>query len=288
MNMIYTKPFKKKNRFGLYCLLIIGVTFIAFLPSLNNGFTNWDDEAYVVDNPDIKAFGLHHLKKVFSSIYVSNYQPLTMLTYMAEYRSFQLNPMVYHCTNVLLHIINCLLVFAFIYGLSGNYFTGLLVGLLFAVHPLRVESVAWIAERKDVLSSFFYFLSLLFYVRYMKKGGRKFYGFCLLSFLLSLLSKPMAVSQPFVLLLIDYVNDKKLDKKTLLDKIPFFAIAAVFVAITFLTQKVARVRFRIIPRIQRFSGFACRFTGWFFTWLNRSYPYIFVHIIPFPPRFTVA
>ena len=231
----------RKGRYrALFCCCIIaGMTFIAFSPSLRNGFTNWDDDVYVVDNPDIKAFGLHHVAKVFSSVYVSNYQPLTMLTYMVEYRFFQLSPLVYHCTNLLLHSINCLLVFALIYGLSGKYFTGLLVGLLFAVHPFRVESVAWIAERKDVLSAFFYLLSLLFYLRYVKKGGRKLYGFCLLSLVLSLLSKPMAVSQPFVLLLIDYVGGKKFDKKTLVDKIPFFAIAAAFAAITVLTQKGA-------------------------------------------------
>jgi Tfp pilus assembly protein PilF len=121
--------------------------------------------------------------------------------------------------------------------LSGKYFTSLLVALLFAVHPLRVESVAWIAERKGVLSSSFYFFSLLFYLRYIKNGGRKFYGLSMISLLFSLLSKPIAVSQPFVLLLIDYVSGKKPDKKALLDKVPFFAIAAVFIAITYFTQK---------------------------------------------------
>jgi hypothetical protein len=232
------------SRKGMYralfcCCIIAGITFIAFSPSLKNGFTNWDDSAYVVYNPDIKAFGLRHVAKIFSSKYLTCYQPLTMLTYMAEYRFFRLNPMAYHCDDVLLHIINCLLVFALMYALSGKYFTSLLVALLFAVHPLRVESVAWIAERKGVLSSFFYFLSLLFYLRYMKKGKKKFYGFSLLSLLLSLLSKGMAVSQPLVLLLIDYLNNRKLDKKVLLEKVPFFGVAGIFVVVTFLTMKSA-------------------------------------------------
>ncbi len=233
------QPSARKNlrRVLFYCGIIAGITFFAFSPSLQNGFTNWDDEGYVVDNPDIKGCTLHHVAKLFSSIYVGNYQPLTMLSYMAEYRFFQLNPAVYHWTNVLLHIINCLLVFALIYGLSGKQLTGLLVALLFAVHPLRVESVAWIAERKDVLSAFFYFLSLLLYLRYVKKTGWTFYCFCLLSLVLSLLSKPVAVSQPFVLLLIDYLNNRTIDKKNLLEKVPFFAIAALFAGITILTQK---------------------------------------------------
>jgi Flp pilus assembly protein TadD len=156
---------------------------------------------------------------------------------MAEYRFFQLNPTAYHYTNLLLHILNGLLVFVLMYGLSGKHLTSMLVALLFAVHPLRVESVAWIAERKDVLSALFYFLSLLSYLRYVKKADKTFYGFCLLSLLLSLLSKPTAVSQPFVLLLIDYVHNRKVDIKNLLEKVPFFAIAALFAALAVFTQK---------------------------------------------------
>ena len=236
-NTIRSSAGKDLCRVLFYCAVIIGLTLFAFSPSLKNGFTNWDDEGYVVENPDIKGCTLHNVAKIFSSTYVSNYQPLTMLTYMAEYRFFQLNPAVYHWTNVLLHIINCLLIFALLYGLSGKRFASLIIALLFAVHPLRVESVAWIAERKDVLSAFFYFLSLLSYLRYVKKTGRKFYGFSLFSLMLSLLSKPVAVSQPLVLLLIDYANNRKIDKKNLLEKTPFFVVAIMFAALTILTQK---------------------------------------------------
>jgi tetratricopeptide (TPR) repeat protein len=172
---------------------------------------------------------------------------------MVEYQFFNLNPTVYHYTNLFLHIINAILVFVLIWGLSGSYLTSLLVGLLFAVHPMRVESVAWIAERKDVLSSFFYFLSLIFYVQYIKEKNRRFYWFCMSSLVLSLLSKPMAVSQPFILLLIDYVSNKKLNKEAVLNKIPFFAISAVFIAITFLTQitgsESEHIRFSIFQQI---------------------------------------
>ena len=230
---------KELHRSILFCGIITVVTVITFLPSLKNGFTTWDDNYYVLNNPDIKHFTPHNLAKIFSSSYVKNYQPLTMLTYMTEYHYFQLNPVVYHSTNLLLHITNCLLVFALFYALSGSLGTSLIVGLLFAIHPLRVESVAWIAERKDVLSSFFYFLSLFLYVQFLKNRSWKFYAFCGLALLFSLLSKPMAVSQPLVLLLIDYIRKLKLDKKAVLEKLPFFAISVIFAFIALSTQNVS-------------------------------------------------
>ncbi|MGA2508560.1 MAG: hypothetical protein ABSF80_13915, partial [Chitinispirillaceae bacterium] len=274
-------PARKNFRTFFCCSIIAGITFIAFLPSLNNGFTTWDDDIYVVNNPDIKGFTPRHLARIFSSSYVSNYQPLAMLTYMAEYRFFRLNPKVYHSTNLILHIINALLVFALFYGLSGRRITGLLVGLLFAVHPLRVESVAWIAERKDVLSGLFYFLSLIFYVRYIKGKNRKFYWFCLVSLVLSLLSKPMAVSQPFVLLCIDYLFRIKLDKKSIRDKVPFIAVAAIFAAGALLTQKAALPGsgYDVISAIQ---GICVPFYGIIFYLVKSAFPVHLCAFYPFP------
>ena len=150
----------------------------------------------------IRSISLHNLEKIFSSKYVDNYQLLTMLTYMVEYHFFQLNPSVYHVTNLLLHIVNCLLIFALIYALSGQYLLSLLVAILFAVHPMRVESVAWIAELKTcvVVLVLFPFAFIIYSI--FKEEKARFYYLCAFSLLCSLLSKPMAVSQPFVLLLI--------------------------------------------------------------------------------------
>ena len=226
------------HRVTLCCGIIAVITIISFSPTFNNGFTNWDDEEYVVHNSDIQGFSIHNLAKIFSSTYVANYQPITMLTYMVEYQFFQLNPVIYHYTSLFLHIINCLLVFALIYGLSGKYLTSLFVALLFAIHPMRVESVAWVAEQKDLLSASFYFLSLLCYFRYLAKGDRKFYYLCALSLIFSLLSKPMAVSQPLILLLIYYLTKGIPGKKALLGTLPFFAIAAIFGLITLIAQNV--------------------------------------------------
>ncbi|MGA3051477.1 MAG: tetratricopeptide repeat protein, partial [Chitinispirillaceae bacterium] len=225
-----------RGRFILCCFFIAGITFITFLPALQCGFTNWDDNTHVTENTAIRGFSLHHLAQISTSS-IGYYQPLTMLSYMTEYSLFHLNPVAFHCTNILLHCINCLLVFALLYGLSGNLITGMLAALLFAVHPLRVESVAWIAERKGLLSSLFYFLSLLCYWRYLQKGGRRRYLFCLLSLVLSLLAKPMAVSQPFILLLLDYVRHQKVNVKMVIGKIPFFMVAAVFVLAAIVTQR---------------------------------------------------
>jgi len=244
------KPLYAQNdiyRIFFYCGIITCLTFIAFYPSLDNDFTNWDDGACVTDNPDIKSFAFYNLVKVFSSKYQGNYQPLVMLTYMAEYRFFHLNAAVYHATNLILHGINGLLVFALFYILFGNSLMGLLVAVLFAVHPLRVESVAWIAERKDVLSGVFYFLSLLFYMKFTKNESRKYYWLCAGALLCSLLSKPMAVSQPLVLLCIDYLRCKKIDKKSILNKAPFFAAAAALAVLALVTQKISEAAPGFVP-----------------------------------------
>ena len=215
--------------------------------------------------------------------YVNHYLPLTMLTYMAEYQFFQLNPAIYHSTNLLFHIINCLLVFTLIYCLSGKYLTSFLVAMLFAIHPLRVESVVWVAERKDVLSSFFTFLSLLSYIWYINKGARKFYYLCGLSFLFSLLSKPMAVSQPFVLLLIFYLKNGRLNKKAIIESIPFFIIASIFAVIALFTQNVF-VSIDEKLSLSIFQRICIPFYGISFYLIKSILPFHLCAFYPFPEK----
>ena len=119
-------------------------------------------------NPDVHGVSAGHIATVFSSSYLNHYLPVTMLSFMGEYSLFKSDPALYHFTNLILHVVNALLLFGLIFALFGNYFVAFLTALLFAVHPLQVESVAWIAERKGVLSATFYFISLLFYVRLKK------------------------------------------------------------------------------------------------------------------------
>lgn len=230
---------KADKRWVVCCAIIVSLTVSAFSPALKNGFTNWDDHQYITANPDIKAITPRTVLKVFSSSYVGNYQPVTMLTYMIDYKLFRLHAAGYHFTSIFFHVLNGVLVFWLIYELSGSYLVSFLTAALFAVHPLRVESVAWIAERKDVVASFFYFSSLILYILYTRFLRRRksgaYYG-CLAAFFLALLSKPMAVSLPLVLLLVDYLKERKINAKTIREKLPFVALTTAFSILTIITQ----------------------------------------------------
>jgi Flp pilus assembly protein TadD len=232
--------FAKNFRVCQALLLILAVTFLAFFPCLKNGFVNWDDNLYIRDNPVVRSLTAENVHKVFTSSLVANYQPLTFLSYMLDTHLFGGGPSGYHATNLFWHLINSLLVFWLIFLLSGRVSTAFLTGLLFGIHPLHVESVAWISGRKDVLYVFFYLAALLCYWYYLKGLlRRRFYYGVLALFLLSLLSKTMAVTLPLVLLLMDYFFSKRSVKEALLDKIPFFVLSLVFGGITFFAQGAA-------------------------------------------------
>ena len=286
MNNSEHLPARSNNRWLLLgCVVIAAVTCVAFLPSLNHGFVNWDDDIYVTNNPDIAAFTLKNLANIFSSTYVGNYQPLTMLAYMAEFHFFRLNAAAYHSTSLALHIVNVALVFSLFLALSRHHLTSLLVAFLFAVHPFRVESVAWIAEQKDLLSALFYLLSLRFYVSYLEQKRPTSYWLCMLSLLGSLLAKPMAVSQPFVLILIDYLSSGRFDKKTLPRKVPFFAVVAVFSILAFVAQKSAMPDLHEISTFQRLC---VPFYGLFFYAAKTLVPLRLCSLYPLPPNLSAA
>jgi tetratricopeptide (TPR) repeat protein len=272
----------RHKRLYLLCGVLAAITVAAFSPSLRNGFTNWDDDAYVTANPDIRGFTARNVGKVFSSVYASNYQPLTMLTYMADFEVKGLDPRVFHSTSLLLHCVNVLLVFVFLYTLSGSRAAGAAAALLFAVHPLRVESVAWIAERKDVLAALFFLLSLLLYAAHSRSGDRICHWLCLLALVLSLLAKPLAVSQPFVLLLMDYLGGRRLCLRSLLHKAPFFAVAAVFAVVAFVTQysSGAMPAYHSMPLLQK-AGVP--FYGVIFYVGKTVFPVKLAALYPMPP-----
>ncbi|MFC1590538.1 tetratricopeptide repeat protein [Candidatus Omnitrophota bacterium] len=233
------KPDKvKKPLPPILCIIIIAViTAVAFFPSLWNDFVNWDDPYYVTQNENIKSLSLENLAGIFSSgcegetSFEGAYCPLVILSYALEYRFFKLDPFIYHLTNYLLHIIVSILVFLFLRMLSKNVNVAFIAAMLFSIHPLRVESVAWITERKDLFYAAFYMLSLMAYAGYIRSGRRKFYVLCLAAWILSLFSKAMAVTLPLILLLMDYFYYRKPDKRSVLEKAPFFAIAAIFASI---------------------------------------------------------
>lgn len=214
--------------------LIILITIIAYLPVFHNGLLAWDDEGYIKYNPLVWSF---NLKEIFSQNVMGNWHPVTILVLATEYHLFGLSPAGYHAVNLLLHLLNVLLVFFAVYLLCNKAPIALITALLFGIHPLHVESVAWIAELKDLLYTFFFLASLIFFLKYTKDKQMKYYLYSLLLFLVSLLSKAMAASLPLVFILTDYFKGRRIDKKTLIEKAPFFLLALIFGVVAIMAQK---------------------------------------------------
>ncbi len=186
-------------------LFLIVVTFVVYWQVVNHQFVNFDDGTYILENPHVKT-GLtgEGFIWAFTSTYASNWHPLTWLSHMLDVQLFGLHPGPHHLVNVLFHAINTVLLFLLLLRMTGAYWQSVFVAALFALHPLHVESVAWVAERKDVLSAFFWMLTLLLYAWYVKRPGPARYLLTLCAFALGLMSKPMLVTLPVVLLLMDY------------------------------------------------------------------------------------
>jgi len=271
---------KKKTNIILPLAIIISLVFLAFLPSLQNGFTNWDDNVLVTENMMIRGLSWHNIGHYFTSYYISTYIPLTLLSFALEYQVADLDPRLYHITNLAIHIINCLLVFCLILLLTKNTWLSLITALLFGLHPLRVESVAWVTERKDVLFALFFLSTLIFYLLYQKTARVRHYFISILMFILSALSKGMAVTLPFVILLFDYYLKRRFDKKLFLEKIPYFLIAIFFALLAVFAQFPSIAR-RVEPLVVFPSTLfiACR-NIWFYLLklllpvkLSALYPY---------------
>jgi len=295
--MAYTR---NPRRTLAICVLLAAVTLAAFWPVFRNDFINYDDDEYVTQNPAVRS-GLtwRGAAWAFTAFHAGNWHPLTWLSHMLDCQLFDLNPTGHHAANLCLHTINALLLFLLLQRLTGATWRSAFVAGLFAVHPLHVESVAWIAERKDVLSTFFGLLSLTAYAKYAEAkrqqsypgrmaeaagateeipspglaatlspsdpssvtaprrvdGGRvgvravqRHYAIALCCFALSLMSKPMLVTLPFLLLLLDYWPLGRLElpalncrlsslRSLLIEKWPFFGLTAASCVVTFFAQQ---------------------------------------------------
>ena len=238
--------------------VVIGLalaTFAVFSQVLHNEFVSYDDPQYVVENTHIQNVPiLRTIKWAFTAGYAANWHPLTWLSHALDYKLFGLNPAGHHLTNLLLHIVNTLLLFAILNAMTGALWQSAFVAALFALHPLHVESVAWVAERKDVLSTFFLLLTMAAYLRYTRKPDARSYRLTLVLFALGLMSKPMLVTLPFVLLLLDYwplnrleINNLKQIYHRVYEKIPFFVLAAVSSGITCIAQQHAMTDIETFP-----------------------------------------
>src|SRR6188474_546471 len=216
------KKLKEKRDYSLlpWLLLVAILTAVCLWPMLKNEFVNWDDEYYVINNPLLRG---PDWKGIISNQVLGNYHPLTILSYAFNYAVSELDPFSYLLVNYLLHLINTILVFYFIRDISGNNkFIAAFVAIVFGIHPMHVESVAWVAERKDVLYTFFFLLAIIQYWKFLSNNKRSHFWICFIFFILSLLSKPAAIVLPLVLLLLDYWKGRPITFKLVTEKIPFF------------------------------------------------------------------
>jgi protein O-mannosyl-transferase len=264
---------KVQKKYGVqYYLaaLVALLTFIVYLPALRNGFIEWDDIRYIVENPDIRTFDAAFLRWAFLDFHISNWHPLTWMSHALDYALWGLNPLGHHLTSIILHAVNTALVVVLAQKLFEtarertpqnaapsflNDRTILVAagvtGLLFGIHPVHVESVAWVAERKDLLCALFFLLSVLQYANAARRMGHGAERMRLTSsatlsalffFLLALMSKPMAVSLPLVLLLLDWyplgrIGSGKTLQTAIIQKLPFFALSLASSIVTLLAQR---------------------------------------------------
>jgi hypothetical protein len=189
-----------RQRTVLLSLLLTIVVLVFYNPVTHNRFIRFDDDGYITDNPDVRA-GLtwNTVKWAFTTYQQANWHPLTWLSHALDCQLFGLNPAGSHYVNVLLHAINAILLFLLLQSATGFRWRSLMVAALFAVHPINVESVAWAAERKNVLSTVFFLLAMYAYGAYARKPGLSRYAAVAGCFTLALLSKPQVITFPFLL-----------------------------------------------------------------------------------------
>jgi tetratricopeptide (TPR) repeat protein len=235
------------SRPRLIALLLALATLVAYLPVGTYSFVNYDDTDYVTENSFVKnGLTWPDIKWAFTAEHAGNWHPLTWLSHMLDCQLFGLNAGAHHFVNVLFHTANAVLLLVLLLRMTGGLWPSALTAALFAWHPLHVESVAWVAERKDVLSTFLALLALLAYVRYAKENRRSSFWLALFCFALGLTAKPMLVTLPFVMLLLDYWPLKRAAGRgfqpptfnlLVFEKWPFILLSVISCIITFLAQR---------------------------------------------------
>jgi tetratricopeptide (TPR) repeat protein len=248
---------KLKGKYTIWvCLILTCMIFFSYMQVVKYEFTNFDDDNYVYANPRVTS-GLtaKNIVWAFSSAHCANWHPITWISHMLDVEIYGINAGGHHFTNLIFHVANTILLFVFLKGVTGSFWSSALVAALFALHPLHVESVAWISERKDVLSTFFALLTLICYGWYGIYRISVWYLSALLFFILGLMTKPMLVTLPCLFLLLDYWPLSRIDIKNgfeynssrefssisslLWEKIPFFMLAASSIVITYYVQQSA-------------------------------------------------
>src|SRR6266550_8269230 len=257
---------------GIY-LVLTGLSLAVFSQTIHYNFVNFDDDVYVYNAPAIRAGPtLKGMAAAFTGPHAGNWHPLTTVSHMLDCRLYGLNAGGHHATNVVLHTVAVLLLFRVLRQMTGAFWKSAILAALFAVHPLHVESVAWVSERKDVLSAVFFFLMLDAYVRYARASSMTRYLAVTALFVAGLMSKPMLVTAPIVLLVLDYWplrrfeqiasttektkvlrsdNRRRIIQRLFLEKIPWLILSAGVGIITFGLQKRAAGSIPPLPFLWR-------------------------------------
>ena len=234
------------------CLALVAITFAVFGQTLGHDFVNYDDPVYVSENPQIQS-GLNWQSMIwaFTHVHSHNWHPFTTMSHMLDWQLFGPKPGAHHLMNVLLHCANAVLLFLLLQRIAHSVWGSAFVAALFAIHPLHVESVAWISERKDVLSGLFFFLTLFAYIHYTRRPSVARYATMSILFGFGLLSKPMLVTLPVILLLLDYWPLKRFEgaraSKLLIEKIPLFVLSVASAIATLIAQRGGIVQIAHLP-----------------------------------------
>ena len=256
-----TLEHRQKQVVILICVGIIAGTFVAYEPIRRNGFVTYDDYSYIVNNPQVTSgLSLQSLGQAFTKSHFFMWHPLTTISHIVDCQFFGLNPLGHHFVSLLLHIANALLLFWIVNRLTGTIWLSAFVAGVFALHPIQVESVAWAAERKTVLSGLFWLLTMATYIRYVRQPRLGRYLVVLLVFGLCIMTKPVVVTLPLVLLLLDYWPLGRIQRGQaatsipkasagwlIVEKIPLLAMSAFLSVMTFVAQKQGGV----VPTLEK-------------------------------------
>ncbi len=271
----------------LSVIFILVMTFFVYFPTIKNDFVNWDDDVHLLNNLSVRSLDMENIKEIFSKPINKIYVPLSILSYALEYRWFGYNPKVYHFDNLLLHLLITVLIFRLSLRLGLSTVGAFVATIIFAIHPIHVESVGWVTERKDVLYTLFYLLALWMYLRYLSVEHalkkERYFDLFMVTFLglLSMLAKPMALSLPLILFLMDWFNRRKIQPRIFLEKIPLCLLIAGIGWITYLPH--ARV-----PGNNVIEG--CLIWVWTFVFYIRQFvfPIVLVPIYQLPEPISFA
>lgn len=262
---------KTNSRLGwVLAAILFGLVLVAFLPALRNGFVRFDDGLYVTENAWVqRGLTLDGVRWAFTTGFAANWHPLTWLSHMADFQLYGMEPFGHHLTSIVVHAATAVLLMLWLWRTTGAVWPAFFASLLFSVHPLRVESVAWVAERKDVLSVFFGLVALHAYTSWVRRGGVLRYGLLLAAYAASLMAKPMLVTLPVLLLFLDLWPLgrvalpvwplRRQNLRLLLEKAPILLLAVLSAAVAFWAQKAGGTvgsfeRFPLAMRLANAAG----------------------------------